>query len=145
MVHNSTNISLFELQSHDAYPSFSCYNPTYNIQQTDTNFRNAGVHVKPERANAVFFSYIDPDTLTMDTGFTEHSGCPVYEGTKRIVTQWIRLGVDDENPWDSFNTLGVKLSELDEDGNAANEGDESDEEDGEDDANDYEDEEDGEL
>lgn len=40
----------------------------------------------------------------MDNGFTEHSGCPVYEGEKKIVTQWIRLGVDDENPWDSFNT-----------------------------------------
>ena len=40
----------------------------------------------------------------MDTGFTEHSGCPVFSGEKKIVTQWIRLGVDDENTWDSFNT-----------------------------------------
>ncbi len=40
----------------------------------------------------------------MDSGFTEHSGCPVYEGEKKIVTQWIRLGVDNDNPWDSFNT-----------------------------------------
>ena len=80
-----------------------------------TNFRNAGVHVKPERFGAVFFSYIDPLTRVMDNGFTEHSGCPVYEGTKRIVTQWIRLGVDSENPWDSYNTLGIKLSEVNED------------------------------
>ena len=79
-----------------------------------TNFRNSGVHVKPEKNAAVFFSYIDPAALIMDTGFTEHSGCPVYEGTKRIVTQWIRLGVDNENPWTSFNTLGIKKSELDE-------------------------------
>lgn len=77
-----------------------------------TNFRNAGVHVKPEPYNAVFFSYIDPIARVMDTGFTEHSGCPVYEGVKRIVTQWIRLGVDKENPWDSFNTLGIKKSEI---------------------------------
>lgn len=69
-----------------------------------TNFRNAGVHVKPETGNAIFFSYIDPETKTMDLGFTEHSGCPVYEGEKKIVTQWIRYGVDNENPWDSFNT-----------------------------------------
>jgi hypothetical protein len=69
-----------------------------------TNFRNAGVHVRPESGNAIFFSYIDPQKLIMDTGFTEHSGCPVYEGEKKIVTQWIRLGVDHENPWDSFNT-----------------------------------------
>jgi hypothetical protein len=28
------------------------------------------------------------------------------------VTQWVRYGVDTENPWDSFNTLGIKLSEI---------------------------------
>jgi hypothetical protein len=77
-----------------------------------TNFRNAGVHVKPEPLAAIFFSYIDPETRVMDTGFTEHSGCPVYEGSKKIVTQWIRLGVDEENPWNSFNTLGIKKSEV---------------------------------
>jgi hypothetical protein len=77
-----------------------------------TNFRNAGVHVKPEMGNAIFFSYIDPKSLIMDTGFTEHSGCPVFEGHKKIVTQWIRYGVDTENPWDSFNTLGIKISEM---------------------------------
>jgi hypothetical protein len=69
-----------------------------------TNFRNSGLHVVPERFSATFFSYIDPDTLTMDNAFTEHSGCPVVEGEKKIVTQWVRLGVDKENPWDSFNT-----------------------------------------
>jgi len=37
-------------------------------------------------------------------------GCPVFEGEKKIVTQWIRLGVDKENPWNSFNTLGIKHS-----------------------------------
>jgi 2OG-Fe(II) oxygenase superfamily len=79
-----------------------------------TNFRNAGVHVKPVPNAAIFFSYIDPATLTMDTGFTEHSGCPVFEGEKKIVTQWIRLGVTDEEPWTAFNTLGIKLSELEE-------------------------------
>lgn len=49
--------------------------------------------------------------MTMDTGFTEHSGCPVVEGEKKIVTQWVRLGVDDESPWNSFNTLGIKYSD----------------------------------
>jgi hypothetical protein len=77
-----------------------------------TNFPNAGVHVRPQFGSAVFFSYIDPETRIMDSGFTEHSGCPVYEGEKKIVTQWIRLGVDAENPWNSFNTLGVKKSEV---------------------------------
>uniref|UniRef100_A0A7S1Y7T8 Fe2OG dioxygenase domain-containing protein n=1 Tax=Grammatophora oceanica TaxID=210454 RepID=A0A7S1Y7T8_9STRA len=73
-----------------------------------TNFKNSGVHVKPVAGSAVFFSYIDPEARVMDTGFTEHSGCPVFEGEKKIVTQWIRLGVDSENPWNSFNTLGIK-------------------------------------
>eukprot|EP00545_Synedropsis_sp_CCMP1620_P005232 CAMPEP_0119012334 /NCGR_PEP_ID=MMETSP1176-20130426/6401_1 /TAXON_ID=265551 /ORGANISM="Synedropsis recta cf, Strain CCMP1620" /LENGTH=456 /DNA_ID=CAMNT_0006965269 /DNA_START=13 /DNA_END=1383 /DNA_ORIENTATION=- len=76
-----------------------------------TNFRNSGVHVKPVAGNAIFFSYINPDTKMMDRGFSEHSGCPVYEGEKKIVTQWIRLGVDAENPWNSFNTLGIKLAD----------------------------------
>lgn len=76
-----------------------------------TNFRNSYVHVKPQKYNAVFFSYIDPETKLMDKGFTEHSGCPVYEGIKRIVTQWVRLGVDEENPWSSFNTLGIKIKD----------------------------------
>jgi len=79
-----------------------------------TNFRNAGVHVKPQQGNGIFFSYIDPEKLIMDNGFTEHSGCPVFEGEKKIVTQWIRLGVDEENPWDSFNTLGIKKDEAEE-------------------------------
>jgi hypothetical protein len=80
-----------------------------------TNFRNAGIHVVPETGSATFFSYIDPDTLKMDNKFTEHSGCPVIEGEKKIVTQWIRYGVDDENPWDSYNTLGLKNSEMEDD------------------------------
>jgi hypothetical protein len=76
-----------------------------------TNFRNSGIHVKPTKYAATFFSYIDPVTMKMDDGFTEHSGCPVFEGEKKIVTQWVRLGVDDENPWNSFNTLGIKYSD----------------------------------
>jgi hypothetical protein len=73
-----------------------------------TNFRHAGVHVRPQPGSAVFFSYIDPSTNISDDGFTSHSGCPVYEGSKRIVTQWIRLGVDEENPFSSFSTFGVQ-------------------------------------
>ena len=69
-----------------------------------TNFRNAGVHIVPTAGAATFFSYINPETKLMDTGFSEHSGCPVIEGEKKIITQWIRLGVDNLNPWNSFNT-----------------------------------------
>eukprot|EP00985_Skeletonema_marinoi_P016040 scaffold8508_cov161-Skeletonema_marinoi.AAC.4 len=76
-----------------------------------TNFRNSGIHIKPKQYAATFFSYIDPETMKMDDEFTEHSGCPVVEGEKKIVTQWVRLGVDKENPWNSFNTLGIKHSD----------------------------------
>ncbi|CAB9511234.1 Probable prolyl 4-hydroxylase [Seminavis robusta] len=73
-----------------------------------THFRNAGVHVQPKAGMAVFFSYVDPQSMQVDTGFTEHSGCPVLEGHKHIVTQWVRLGVDKANPWDSYDALGNK-------------------------------------
>lgn len=69
-----------------------------------TNFMNAGIHIKPKKYAATFFSYIDPETMIVDDGLTQHSGCPVLEGEKKIVTQWIRLGVDEETPWDSFDT-----------------------------------------
>lgn len=79
-----------------------------------TNFRNSGLHIIPETGSATFFSYINPETKKMDNTFTEHSGCPVIVGEKKIVTQWIRYGVDNENPWDSFNTLGIKKSDAED-------------------------------
>merc|ERR1712194_8920 len=79
-----------------------------------TNFRNAGVHVQPEAGSAIFFSYIDPDKRVTDTGFTEHSWCPVIEGEKKIVTQWIRLGVDKTTPWDAFDTSGLLRNDKDD-------------------------------
>jgi len=77
-----------------------------------TNFKNAGVHIKPTKHGAVYFLYMNPENHYMDKGFTTHSGCPVIEGEKKIVTQWIRHGVDKENPWDSFNTLGIQYKDL---------------------------------
>ena len=64
--------------------------------------------------SAIFFSYIDPDTMLMDTGFTEHSGCPVFEGEKKIVTQWVRYGVSTEEPWTAFNTLGIRYKDIED-------------------------------
>lgn len=80
-----------------------------------TNFRKSGLHVVPEVGSASYFAYTDPDSFVMDDHWTEHSGCPVIEGEKKIVTQWIRYGVDEKNPWDSFNTLGIKYSDLKDD------------------------------
>jgi len=84
-----------------------------------TNFRNSNIHVKPEKGNSIFFSYMGSDKV-MDNGFTEHSGCPVIEGQKLIITQWMRYGVDAENPWDSFNTLGVKITSEENDDSEGN-------------------------
>lgn len=75
-----------------------------------TNFQNANVFVKPELYAAAFFSYLDPVTRRMETGFTTHSGCPVYEGTKRIAVHWMRVGVDEESPWSAFDTNDIKKS-----------------------------------
>lgn len=77
-----------------------------------TRFRNSNIHIRPKRYAATFFSYIDPAKMIMDSGFTEHSGCPVVEGEKKIVTQWVRLGVDDNNPWNSFNTRECLYSDV---------------------------------
>ncbi len=69
-----------------------------------TNFRNSGIHVQAKKGNAIFFSYYDVQKGVMDTGFTEHSGCPVVEGEKKIVTQWVRHGVTKEVPWTAYNS-----------------------------------------
>lgn len=76
-----------------------------------TNFGNSNVHIKPNPGSAVFFSYINPLTNETDNGFTQHSGCPVYEGEKKIITQWVRYGVDKKTPHGAYNTLGVLYSE----------------------------------
>mmetsp|Transcript_14115 Transcript_14115/g.29680 ORF Transcript_14115/g.29680 Transcript_14115/m.29680 type:complete len:343 (-) Transcript_14115:180-1208(-) len=73
-----------------------------------TNFRNVGVHVVPKKGDAAFFSYLGSDGK-VDDRLTEHSCCPVLVGEKKIAVQWLRLGVDEENPWNSFNTLNVKI------------------------------------
>jgi hypothetical protein len=58
----------------------------------------------PQVGAAAFFSYLDPDTHIHEPGFTSHSGCPVVEGVKQIAVHWMRVGVDNENPWDSYDT-----------------------------------------
>ena len=38
----------------------------------------------------------------MDNGKTEHSGCPLREGTKWIATMWYREGMTAEKGWESY-------------------------------------------
>ena len=73
-----------------------------------TSFTKAGVHVKPTNGQAVFFSYRG-ENGTMDVELTEHSGCPVVEGTKWVVTQWLRSGVGKGESWTKFDPIGGRL------------------------------------
>lgn len=57
---------------------------------------------------ATFFSYRGPDNM-MDSGFTEHSGCPVLKGEKWITTFWMRDGVTREKPWTIYDPSGVPI------------------------------------
>ncbi|CAB9508572.1 Prolyl 4-hydroxylase [Seminavis robusta] len=91
-----------------------CYCTADNLVGGGTNFGNANVFVKPKVGAAAFFSYLDSETRLHDTGFTSHSGCPVVEGVKRIAVHWMRIGVNKEMPWDSFNTLNIHKSECEE-------------------------------
>ena len=66
------------------------------------------MHVKPKSGQAVFFSYRGANG-TMDTELTEHSGCPVVQGTKWVVTQWMRAGVSKSEHWTRFDPTGSRL------------------------------------
>jgi hypothetical protein len=102
---------IFFLSSH---PSFT---PQYGSHSTipdeggNTNFNQANVHVKANKGSAIFFSYMDPIEKIMDYGFTTHSGCPVFSGEKKIVTQWVRYGVNASVPHSSYNTLNILHTE----------------------------------
>eukprot|EP00588_Corethron_pennatum_P011282 CAMPEP_0194281756 /NCGR_PEP_ID=MMETSP0169-20130528/21494_1 /TAXON_ID=218684 /ORGANISM="Corethron pennatum, Strain L29A3" /LENGTH=463 /DNA_ID=CAMNT_0039026903 /DNA_START=31 /DNA_END=1422 /DNA_ORIENTATION=+ len=74
----------------------------------EANFRNSNVLLRPEKGSSIFFSYMGSDEI-MDSGFTEHSDCPVIEGNKFIMMQWMRSGVDAAYPWYSFDTRGVQI------------------------------------
>ena len=73
-----------------------------------TSFTKADVFVKPKPLAAAFFSYMGPDGR-MDDGYTEHSGCPVLEGEKFIITFWMRQGVSNEKPSDLYDPSGILI------------------------------------
>ncbi|KAJ1404565.1 hypothetical protein B484DRAFT_457280 [Ochromonadaceae sp. CCMP2298] len=65
-------------------------------------FPRSDVILQPSLGMAVFYTYVDPDTATMDDGFAQHSMCPVTKGSQQVVTLKMRRGVDAEHPWHSF-------------------------------------------
>jgi len=57
---------------------------------------------KPGVGDLLFFAYSpDPNSDAM------HAACPVLEGNKTVLTQWHRLGVSIEEPWDRFEDWGT--------------------------------------
>jgi len=73
-----------------------------------TTFTKANVFVRPRRLSATFFSYLGNDGK-MDSGLTEHSGCPVLAGEKLITTFWMRQGVSVEDNWTKFDPSGIRI------------------------------------
>ena len=66
-----------------------------------TVFPNAGLKVQPVDGSAVLFAYKRDDGF-MEDGNTLHTGCLVREGTKQIVTMWMRENLSQAEPWSAF-------------------------------------------
>ena len=83
-------------------------NISLHSDSSNNTIQHSNIHIKPEAGMATWFRYVgDMTTLedgtvtgASDSGYSEHSGCPVIEGEKKIVTQWMRAGVNAEEPWD---------------------------------------------
>ena len=75
-----------------------------------TTFTKADVFVKPKVGSTTFFSYKGSDGR-MDSGLTEHSGCPVLQGEKFITTVWMREGVSGSKPWTKYDPSGVLIAQ----------------------------------
>jgi len=54
----------------------------------------------PGPGDLLFFKY------QPDPGLAMHAACPVIEGSKSTLTQWHRLGVSVQKPWDNFESWG---------------------------------------
>jgi hypothetical protein len=73
-----------------------------------TTFTKADVFVRPKKGMATFFTYMTPDGI-MDSGYTQHSGCPVRKGQKWIATTWLREGVTSTHHSDLFEPTGKRI------------------------------------
>ena len=64
-----------------------------------TVFPIAGEEIKytPEPGSILLFTYNpDPEKKSY------HSACPVVRGFKTTATQWYRVGLSEDKPWDSW-------------------------------------------
>jgi hypothetical protein len=72
-----------------------------------TTFTKSDVFVRPKRGMATVFTYMTPEGI-MDSGYTQHSGCPVRRGEKWIATTWLREGVTLRDHSDLFEPTGKR-------------------------------------
>jgi prolyl 4-hydroxylase len=61
---------------------------------------NPPLRYQPSSGDMLYFEY------QPNPGLQEHAACPVIEGNKSTLTQWHRLGVSPEEPWDKFEDWG---------------------------------------
>jgi len=66
-----------------------------------TVFPKLGLKVRAAPNDALLFTYKGDDGY-MDDGFTLHAGCLVGNGTKQVLTMWMREDVHDAEPWSDF-------------------------------------------
>merc|ERR1712194_231217 len=61
---------------------------------------NQNLKVVPRTGDLLFFTY------QPNPNWARHAACPVGKGSKSTLTQWHRLGVSTEQPWDNFEAWG---------------------------------------
>jgi len=54
----------------------------------------------PGKGDLLFFQYLPEPMRAL------HAACPVAAGNKSTLTQWHRLGVSAEKPWDLYEDWG---------------------------------------
>ena len=71
-----------------------------------TVFPNLDVKIDAVPKSALFFAYKGSDGNMLGEA-TEHVGCLIKNGTKKIVTSWLREGVEKARPAKFFYDRGV--------------------------------------
>lgn len=74
-----------------------------------TLFTRSGLKVAGRRGQLLFFGYKLKQNVSehslMDSGHTDHTGCPLRAGRKWIATMWFREGVSEEWSWDKVRSV----------------------------------------
>lgn len=58
------------------------------IEGGETHFPTLDITIRPKKGDAVYFEYVDRDGIATDKCL--HAGLPVKQGTKYVVTKWLR-------------------------------------------------------